>query len=274
MSPARFADRLCLNKKHHPKKLDRLLMDLHVGRTAMKHFMIIFMLLLPLMVMCDADARTKTNAKLKPDTPSYNVVAEYIRSLGAIHNVQLTASKEQGDVDNDNPTQTLMNEIRNGTRLKYELRESIGMLKIMTIKRKSFDELIPNTIYFYQEKLKLYDEMTGIAKQLIEGPKPGVDYSKLAARMPEITASVEYLDKGIFQSMVMVFALLIDEKPDSEGHMSHLNITKAQRQKLIDAIDASFADSLDKENKNWTVASADLLKTYLQKDYKCLDEWQ
>jgi hypothetical protein len=29
---------------------------------------------------------------------------------------------------------------------------------------------------------------------------------------------------------------------------------------------------LDKENKNWTVSSASLLKAYLLKDYKCIDE--
>jgi hypothetical protein len=91
--------------------------------------------------------------------------------------------------------------------------------------------------------------------------------------MAEITASMEYIDESIFKSMVLVFGLLIDEKPDSEGHMSHLKITKAQRQKLINDIDGLFGDSLDKENKNWTVSSAALLKAYLLKDYKCIDEW-
>ena len=91
--------------------------------------------------------------------------------------------------------------------------------------------------------------------------------------MPEITAALEYIDESIFQSMVLVFALLIDEKPDSKGHMSHLNITKAQRQKLIENINVLFGESLDKQNKNWTVSSAALLKSYLLKDYKCIDEW-
>ena len=105
-------------------------------------------------------------------------------------------------------------------------------------------------------------------------PKAGVDYTKMVARMPEINASLEYIDQSIFQTMPLVFALLIDEKPDSKGHMSHLNITKAQRQKLIDNINGLFGDSLDKKNKNWTVSSAALLKAYLLKDYKCIDEWQ
>ena len=120
----------------------------------------------------------------------------------------------------------------------------------------------------------LHNELITIAKIFLDPvPKPGVDYSKMAARMPEITATLEYIDESIFQSMVLVFALLIDEKPDSEGHMSHLNITKAQRQKLIDNINVLFGESLDKQNKNWTVSSAALLKSYLLKDYKCIDQW-
>lgn len=228
--------------------------------------MVIIMLLLSLLVTWDADAKAK-------DTPHYDVVAEYIRALGAIYNIQQTASKEYED-DKDNPIKKMMDAIRNGTRFKLELSSSIGALKRMTLK-KPFDELIPNTIYFYKKKMELYEEIIKISKQFVDTvPKPGVDYSKMVARMPEITASIEYIDESIFQSMVLVFALLIDEKPDSEGHMSHLNITKAQRQKLLDDINALFAESLDKEKKNWTVSSAALLKVYLLKDYKCKDEWQ
>ena len=167
----------------------------------------------------------------------------------------------------------MMDAIRNGTRFKLELNTGIGVLERMRLK-EPFDELIPNTIYFYKQKVELFDEVINISKNLaVAVPKPGVDYSKMAVRMPEITAQIEYIDETIFQSMVLVFALLIDEKPDSEGHMSHLNITKAERQKLIDNIDGSFGESLDKDNKSWVVSSAALLKTYLMKDYKCRDEW-
>ena len=212
-----------------------------------------------------ADAQTK-------DTPHYDVVAEYIRSLGAIHRIQRIAVKESQEHEY-NPTKTMMDAIRNGTRFKLELNTGIGVLERMRLK-EPFDELIPNTIYFYKQKVELFDEVINISKNLaVAVPKPGVDYSKMAVRMPEITAQIEYIDETIFQSMVLVFALLIDEKPDSEGHMSHLNITKAERQKLIDNIDGSFGESLDKDNKSWVVSSAALLKTYLMKDYKCRDEW-
>ena len=230
--------------------------------------MVIFMLLLPLLVTCDAQAQVK-------DTPHYDVVAEYIRSLGAIHRIQQTAITESQDkTDNDNPTKKMMDAIRSATRFKLELSSSIAALERMKLK-EPFETLIPYTIYSYKQKKELYDEIIKISTTFLDtAPKPSVDYSKMLARMAEITASMEYIDESIFKSMVLVFALLIDEKPDSEGHMSHLNITKAQRQKLIDNINYSFGESLDKENKNWTVSSAYLLKAYLLKDYKCIDEWQ
>jgi hypothetical protein len=238
----------------------------------MKQLMLILvlMLLMPLFVMCDAGAQA-TN-----DTPHYDVVAEYIRSLGAIHRIQQTASQELEEADKDNPIKKLMDGIRSSTRIKLELNSSIYALKRMTLK-KPFDELISNTISSYQAKMELHEQVIEISEKFIDGatdPKPGVDYSKMVATMPKITATIEYIDESIFQSMVLVFALLIDEKPDSVGHMSHLNITKAQRQELIDSINNLFGKSLDKENKNWTVGSAALLKAYLLKDYKCVDEWQ
>lgn len=233
----------------------------------MKLFITLLMLLFPFFVMCDADAKAK-------DTPHYDVVSEYIRSLGAIHNLQQRAAKEyQDNKNNENPQQNIMDSIRTGTHFKLELRSSIAALKRMTLK-KPFETLIPTTLSFYESKVELYDEMIKILKFfLVTDPKPGVDYSKMLARMPEITASIEYIDESIFKSMVLVFALLIDEKPDSEGHMSHLIITKAEKQKLITDIDLMFGESLDKENKNWTVSSAALLKGYLLKDYKCKDEY-
>lgn len=206
------------------------------------------------------------------DTLHYDVAAEYIRSLGAIHNIQLLATKEMQD-DKDDPVKKLLSGIRSSTRIKLELGASISALEGMTLK-EPFDTLLPTTIHWYKEKINLHNELIAVSKAFLAGPKPGVDYSQMSARMPEITAMLEYIDESIFKSMVLVFALLIDEKPDSKGHMSHLNISRAQRQKLIDNIDGSFGPSLNKKDKNWTVSSAALLKAYLLKDYKCTDEWQ
>ena len=53
--------------------------------------------------------------------------------------------------------------------------------------------------------------------------------------------------------------------------MSHLNITNEQRNQLKNSINTLFGESLDLNNQNWTVASAAVLKTYLEKDYVAKD---
>ena len=231
------------------------------------------LLLLPFLIVQTADAKPKEKPKLN-DTPSYDIAAEYIRSLSAVHFIQQSATNEPKGGGDDH-IQSMMNAIRSFTRLKLELNASIGMLKGMRLKRELFDELIPSTIWIYKEKVKLYDEALKMSKMFVTAtPKPGVNYEKMAGRMPEITAQIEYLDETLFKSMVIVCGLLIDEKPDSEGHMSRLNISSEQRQSLIDRIDSSFGKSLNSKTMNYTAASAGMLKTFLQSGHKTTDEWQ
>jgi hypothetical protein len=210
------------------------------------------------------------------ETPHYDVVNAYIRSLGTIHNIQQLANREfeEDKGADDENVRRMMSAIRNSTRLKLELNTSIHTLQGMQL-RRPFETLLPTTIEFYKQKIDLHNELVQIAKTFVDLiPKPSVDYSKLVARIPEITAELEYIDESIFKTIAIVFALLIDENPDAEGHMSHLNITKSEKDKLINDIDTLFGESLDKQNRTWTVSSAALLKAYLLKGYKCRDEWQ
>ncbi len=157
-----------------------------------------------------------------------------------------------------------MSGIRNRTRIKSELNYSIQYLKKMKL-NEPFDTLLPTTIDSYKKKYDLHDSVIKIATEFLSGSKPGVDYGKMTAMMPQIRVQIEYIDETIFQLMPLVFGLLIDMKPDSEGHMSHLNINTKQKQKLIDNINGYFGESLDLKGKNWTVNSASLLRAYLLK---------
>ena len=199
-------------------------------------------------------------------TRPYDVVAEYIRELGAAENARALALKEMSEDNN-----TMANAIRNSTRAKLELGTSVQALKKMNLK-KPFETLLPNTIAFYRQKMALHAETIQIAGAFIAGPKPNVDYAKYAARMPEITASLEFIDKALFESVPLVFALLIDQKADNQNHLSHLLITQAQRQELIAKINGSFGAKLDQSNQNYTVSSASVLRSYLLKEYKCSDD--
>jgi hypothetical protein len=215
-------------------------------------------------------------AEEKPDTPHARVVGEFIRSLGSIHNAMLRGSKElkEDSSSSDPPLAMMATMIRSSTRITLELNTSINVLKSISL-AAPFDKLLPNTIKCYEQKLELYGEMASIAKTLVSGtPQKGVDYSKQAGRMPEITASLEFLDQTIFKSITpIMFMLLIDQKPDSLGQLSRLVITKAEKMMLIDRIDNAFGDSLKDKEKNYIVGSAAMLKKCLLNIYyKCGDE--
>lgn len=196
----------------------------------------------------------------------YDFVAEYVRELGATEEARALALREMSEHNN-----TMTNAIRNSTRAKLELGTNVQALKKMTLK-KPFETLLPNTIAFYRQKMALHAEMVHIAGAFIAGPKPNIDYAKYAVRMPEITATLEFIDKALFDSVPLVFAVLIDQRGDNQNHLSHLLITHAQRQELIAKLNSSFGAKLDQSNQNYTVSSASVLRAYLQNDYKSSDD--
>jgi hypothetical protein len=110
---------------------------------------------------------------------------------------------------------------------------------------------------------------------MIAGPKPRVDYGKLAAEMPQLRAQLDFIDKGLMTVSAGVFATLIDLKEDSKGHASHLIITKEERAELLDHINTDFGPKLDEKEQNWVVSAASVLKGYLLKDFRSSDEpWE
>jgi hypothetical protein len=123
--------------------------------------------------------------------------------------------------------------------------------------------------------------MREISSAFIGGQKDGVDYSKLAAEMPEIRGELDFIDHSLFEATPSVFATLIDMKADSkgkeksycgEGHASHLIITKEEKAGLISKLNDSFGEKLDQKDQNYMVSAASVLKAYLNKDFKCSDE--
>jgi len=95
----------------------------------------------------------------------------------------------------------------------------------------------------------------------------------MVAEMPKIRAFLDDIDHTLFQAATpMVFATLIDQKPDSQNHLSHLVITKAERDKLVKDISTAFGKKLEQKDQNYIVSSASLLKAFLLKDYKCSDD--
>jgi hypothetical protein len=206
----------------------------------------------------------------KPETSHLVFVTEYIRELAAIENIRDSGEQEL----KQDPSSTFSNMIHSSTLFQLELGSQIRMLRGMRLK-PPHDQLIPNIIAFYERKIILWKRMTEIGSAFIGGPKPGVDYDKLAAEMPQIRGQLDFIDHALFEASPGVFATLINLKADSKGHASHLIITKEQRTKLIDDLNTDFGPKLNAKVQNWTVSAASVLKGYLLKDFKSSDEpWE
>jgi len=206
----------------------------------------------------------------KPETSHLAFVTEYIRELSAIENIRESGEQEL----KEDPNSTFSNMIHSSTLFQLELGSQIKMLRGMHLKAPH-DQLIPNITAFYERKILLWKRMAEIGKAFVGGPKSGVDYSKLAAEMPEIRGQLDFIDHALFEASPGVFATLIDLKADSKGHASHVIITKDERAKLIDNLNTDFGTKMDAKVQNWTVSAASVLKGYLLKDFKSSDEpWE
>ena len=106
-------------------------------------------------------------------------------------------------------------------------------------------------------------------------PKPGTDPKKFAAEMPQLRAKLDYADETIFKMTPLVFGTLIDMKPDSQNHASHLIITKDERADLINEIDTLFGQKLYSKDQNYIVSAASVLRAALKKDFRSSDDpWE
>src|SRR5579872_5726420 len=146
---------------------------------------------------------------------AYNFVSEYVRELAALEAIRDSAEKDLALSESD-PSARMADCIRNGQRYQLELSSDISQLKQVKL-GEPVDDLPSLIVRFYQQKLAQYRQMTDACSTIIAGPKPGVDYGKLAADMPKITANIDYLDQSLFKLCPLVFAALIDQRPDKEN---------------------------------------------------------
>ncbi|PSH04287.1 MAG: hypothetical protein CXZ00_07960 [Acidobacteria bacterium] len=167
------------------------------------------------------------------------------------------------------------NAIHCSTALQLERRLQIRRLNQMHLGGQ-FKTLIPFLTSTYQSQIELYQRLIIISTAMLSEPKPGVDYGKLAAEVPEIQAKLEFLDKAIFEVVPLVAATLIDPKPDSKNYVNHLLISQAEKASLVSDIDRDFGKWMYEKNPDYSSAAAKILKTFLEeKGFKCSDEpWE
>ncbi len=206
-----------------------------------------------------------------PETPHLQFVSEYIREISAIEDIRANCLKEQKEGNQNN----IIGAIHCSTAMQLELRSQIRMLRDMRLKGE-FDTLIPSIVTFYEKEIDLHQRLIDISENFVSGvPKTGVDYGKLAAEVPKLRAELEYSERSVFDATPLIFATLIDMKADSHNHVSHLIISREERNNLLETLKIAFGDSLDAKDQNFDVSSASVLRAYLLKDFKCSDDpWE
>src|SRR5579872_5873133 len=141
----------------------------------------------------------KRNVPLKakrPETSHLMFVTEFIRELAAIEDIRETSDLElKGAATGD----ILLDSIHSSTLFQLELHSQEGILKAMRL-NPPFDQLIPSIIKLYGDETAEWKKMSDISSELLVGPKPGIDYGKLAAEMPQIRARLDYMDKILLEA--------------------------------------------------------------------------
>lgn len=235
--------------------------------------MISLNLLLSLLLMGSTAGQNKpSRPAAKPETPHLVFVKEYIREL--ISDESLRASGEKEFNEAKSIDQRFSTGIYVSKSVQLELRSQIRMLQGMRL-RPPFDTLIPDLIGSYQRQIDLHQSLIDASSKFLAGPKPGVDYSALGAKVPQLRAELEAAQKIVFDAAGLVFMTLIDTKPDSQGHVSHLLITKAEKSDLQEQLEIMLKDQPDEGDHNFYISAAMVLRGGLLKGHKCADEpWE
>ena len=210
-----------------------------------------------------------------PETSHLVFVKEYIRELTEDEDLKTSLQKELAEAKT--PDEKISTGIYASKSIQLELRSQIAMLQSMRLD-PPFENLIPNLVGFYQHEVELHQSLIEIGSKFLAGPKPGVDYQALLAKMPQLRAELDATTKGVFEASPMVFMTLIDTKPDSQDHVSHLIITKQEKSDLqsnLDIILRGQPEQDDHGDHDYYISSAMVLRDAFKKGYRCSDEpWE
>jgi hypothetical protein len=207
----------------------------------------------------------------RPETPHLAFVTEFIRELAAIEDIRETSTHELKDSATGD---ILLNSIHSSTLFQLELQSQVGMLKGMRL-NPPFDQLIPSIAKLYGDEIAEWKRLSDISSELLVGPKPSIDYGKLAAEMPQLRARLDYMDKILLEAAPVIFSTLIDSRADSKGHASHLVISRDERAQVLESLNTDFGSKIDESNQDFRVTAAQVLRAGMLKDFKCSDDpWE
>jgi hypothetical protein len=219
-----------------------------------------------------SSAQAEPSPGVTEKTARIALVREFVREMEVLYRLQETAKKEFAE--DSSTTAKITTGIRVGTRTLFEMQESVSRLDTIGLDTRwgEFRDLLKS---FHNQRMAAVQEMNQIAKAMLSGPAPGVNYGAMTARAPELTAQVEQIDKSMFQMSQPLFLALVDDgRVDADGNLHHLILNKKDRAGMVHTIDTAFGRSLD-DNKNSTsiVNAAWAIKYGLTRPiYKAADE--
>jgi hypothetical protein len=130
-----------------------------------------------------------------PETPHLEFLKLYIEQLGTIEEIRDGAAKE---FKTDPDTQRVADCVHTMTQYQLELSIQISAMQEVHL-NEPLDWLPGGLVDYDKEKLDLYKKYGDGCATMLAGPKPTVNYGKIAASLPKINAQVEFVDKGIFK---------------------------------------------------------------------------
>ena len=205
------------------------------------------------------------------DSSHIQFLKEFIRELEVLYRLQETAKKEFAEDGSANGK--MMTSIRVGTRTVMEMITGIGMLNSISLDGQ-WNKFRTTLVEIDSNRASTIQEMNEIAKKMLRGPEPGVNYGALTARAPELTAIIEQLDKLMFDmSKVLSLSLIDNKRVDADGKLRHLLVSRQDRTDIIRYIDIAFGERLEDKNATYIVTAAWAIKLLLtNSEYKSADE--
>jgi hypothetical protein len=205
----------------------------------------------------------------RPETPHLTFVKEYVRQLMSDEDLKVSAQKELGEAKT--PDEQFSTGIYASKSIELQLGSQIRMFKSMRLD-PPYEALIPTLIDAYQSEIGFHQRLIEINSKFLAGPKPEVDYQALAAELPQLRAGLEATQKAVFEATPLIFLTLIDMKPDSQGHVSHLLITKEEKSDLQGALDIILKGQPEHGDHDYYISAAMILRDAFLKGHKCSDE--
>jgi hypothetical protein len=221
-------------------------------------------------------ATSAIGQEIKPvdETTPLAFATEYIRELAQNEDTRALLEQEYNKASKQGPQAAMREAIYVSTRIQLQLRDQIGRLKEIHLSEE-FDFVVPGIIAFDEQKIEMHQRIVDIAGAFVEGPKPGVDYGKLAAEMPKVRAELDQTDHNLMEVAPAVLMMLVDQRADSKGNLSHLLITKTEAAKLLADLQIYFGAKLEEKNPPYLVGTAQVLKAGLSKQWKYADDpWE